>query len=117
MADLSGVTVLVAGAGLAGLAAARDLIALGARVTVVDARDRVGGRVATVRNGFVDSQHAESGADMIDEAHAATRRLAGALGLKLARILSSGWGYARPGASGRIRIVRRRGSRGWERLS
>jgi monoamine oxidase len=117
MADLSGVTVLVAGAGLAGLAAARDLIALGARVSIFDARDRVGGRVVTARNGFVDSQHAESGADLIDEAHAATRALAAGLGLKLARILSSGWGYARPDASGRVRIVRRRGTRGWERLS
>ena len=117
MADLSGVTVLVAGAGLAGLAAARDLIALGARVSIVDARDRVGGRVVTARNGFVDSQHAESGADLIDEAHATTRALAAGLGLKLARILSSGWGYARPDTSGRVRIVRRRSTRGWERLS
>ena len=42
---LTGVSVLVAGAGLAGLAAARDLANLGADVTVVEARDRVGGRV------------------------------------------------------------------------
>ena len=45
MDTLKGVSVLVAGAGLAGLAAARDLAALGANVTIVDARDRVGGRV------------------------------------------------------------------------
>ena len=44
--------MLVAGAGLAGLAAARDLAARGAAVTVVDARDRVGGRVWTIRDGF-----------------------------------------------------------------
>jgi monoamine oxidase len=117
MADLNGVTVLVAGAGLAGLAAARDLTALGARVAVVDARDRVGGRVLTVRHGFIESQHAEAGADLIDEAHRATRSLAGELGLKLTRILSSGWGYARPDARGRVRIVRRAGSRGWDRIS
>ena len=35
---LSGVSVLVAGAGLAGLAAAHDLIALGATVAVIDVR-------------------------------------------------------------------------------
>ncbi|HKA39928.1 MAG TPA: NAD(P)/FAD-dependent oxidoreductase, partial [Burkholderiales bacterium] len=46
-ATLNGVSVLVAGAGLAGLAAAHDLTARGATVTVVDARDRVGGRVWT----------------------------------------------------------------------
>ena len=53
--------MLVAGAGLAGLAAARDLMMNGADVTVVDARSRVGGRVWTVRDGFVDGQHAEAG--------------------------------------------------------
>ena len=59
---LSGVSVLVAGAGLAGLAAARDLIARGATVTVIDVRDRVGGRVWTIREGFAEGQHAEAGA-------------------------------------------------------
>jgi len=55
--DLGGVSVLVAGAGLAGLSAARDLLALGATVTVVDSRDRVGGRVLTIRDGFVESDY------------------------------------------------------------
>ena len=66
---LSGVSVLVAGAGLAGLVAARDLVAMGAAVTVVEARDRIGGRVWTAREGFTDAQHAELGADLIDEEH------------------------------------------------
>ena len=64
---LAGVSVLVAGAGLAGLAAAYDLAAMGAAVTVIEARDRVGGRVWTIREGFADRQHAEAGGDMIDE--------------------------------------------------
>ena len=117
MPDLSSVTVLVAGAGLAGLAAARDLSAFGASVTVVDARDRVGGRVLTARGGFVGGQHAEAGADLIDEAHHETRRLAAELGLTLTRILRTGWGYARPDAAGRARLIRRGGARGWDRLA
>ena len=37
--------MVVVGAGFAGLAAARDLVAAGRSVAVVEARDRVGGRV------------------------------------------------------------------------
>ncbi|UTT62519.1 flavin monoamine oxidase family protein [Microcella humidisoli] len=48
-----GLTVVVVGAGVAGLAAARDLHRAGAEVIVLDARDRIGGRTATlVREGF-----------------------------------------------------------------
>jgi monoamine oxidase len=115
--DLSGVAVLVAGAGLAGLCAARDLLAMGADVTVVDARDRVGGRVWTIREPFADRQHAEGGGDMIDESHDQLRRLADELGLKTTRILRHGFAYARPDAHGRVRIMLRSARRGWERLS
>ena len=64
--DLAGVSVIVAGAGLAGLAAARELEARGAAVTVVEARGRVGGRVWTLRECFAGRQHAEAGADLIE---------------------------------------------------
>lgn len=48
-----GLTVLVVGAGVAGLAAAQDLQAAGAQVIVLEARDRIGGRTTTlVRDGF-----------------------------------------------------------------
>ena len=104
---LNGVSVLVAGAGLAGLAAARDLVALGARVTIVDARDRVGGRVWTVRDGFADGQHAEAGGDLIDEDQKEIRELAEQLGLKLARILRSGFGYVRADGAGQPKIAAR----------
>jgi monoamine oxidase len=109
--------VLVAGAGLAGLTAAYDLVAMGADVTVIDARDRVGGRVWTARNGFTDSQHGEAGGEMIDEAQHEIRQLSEELGLKLVRILRSGFGYARTGRDGRVRIARGSSALGWERLA
>jgi monoamine oxidase len=114
---LGGTRVLVAGAGLAGLAAAFDLMTMGADVTVVEARDRVGGRVWTIRDGFEEHQHAEAGGDMIDEAQGEIRQLAESLGLRLTRILRGGFGYVRQDAAGRPRIVQRSVARGWGRLA
>jgi monoamine oxidase len=111
------VSVLVAGAGLAGLSAARDLTDHGAEVTVIDARDRVGGRVFTIRSGFAESQHGEAGGDMIDADHHEIRRLAEELGLKLIPVLKGGFGYARADPAGRARIVQRDVARGWKRLA
>lgn len=114
---LSGTSVLVAGAGLAGLVAARELASMGAAVTVVEARDRVGGRVCTARDGFIDGQHGELGADMIDEEQHEIRALADELGLSLVRILSAGFGMARVTANGTVRLLTPSASRGWERLA
>lgn len=115
--DLSGVSVLVAGAGLAGLCAARDLARWGATVTVIEARDHVGGRVQTARQGFIESQHGEAGGDMIDEGHLELHQLAKDLRLSLVRILKSGFAYARPRPDGTVRIVSRSFANGWYRLA
>jgi len=56
--------VLIVGAGAAGLAAARRLSAAGAKVTVLEARDRVGGRILTSRDPRL-SVPAELGAEFI----------------------------------------------------
>jgi monoamine oxidase len=119
-ADLAGVSVLVAGAGLAGLTAAYDLKAMGADVTVVEARSRLGGRVWTIRDGFADRQHAEAGGDMIDESQHEIRELARELGLTLSRILRDGFAFVRanPGTPGQApRIVRPSPRHGWAALS
>ena len=115
-ADLSGVSVLVAGGGLAGLCAARDLTAWGAKVTVVEARDHVGGRVLTARQGFVESQHAEAGGDMIDEQHHEIHQLAKELRLSMVRILKGGFAYARPRPDGTVRVGRSVGQ-AWRRMA
>lgn len=93
----------VAGAGLAGLTAAYELQRRGARVTVVEARDRVGGRVWTRRDGFVEGQHAEAGGDMIDPDQETIRRLAMDLGLTLSPILRGGFAFARQ--AGRAPVI------------
>ena len=43
-------SVIVIGAGVAGLAAAKKLSSAGAHVTILEARDRIGGRIHTVRD-------------------------------------------------------------------
>src|SRR5205809_3329767 len=114
--DLRGASVVVAGAGLAGLAAARDLVAHGATVAVLEARNRVGGRVWTIRDGFAERQHAEAGGDLIDASQEEIRLLAKELGLKLLPILRGSFAYMRLDKSGRPRIVERRAGRGWDHL-
>ena len=44
------VDVVIVGAGVAGLAAARKLHEEGARIAILEARDRIGGRILTVRD-------------------------------------------------------------------
>ena len=53
------------GAGLAGLVAATEAQAAGHDVVVLEARDRVGGRVYTIREGFAAGQFADVGAEIV----------------------------------------------------
>lgn len=53
--------VVVLGAGLAGLTAAWELLQAGHEVIVVEARNRSGGRVLTLREGFTPGLTAEAG--------------------------------------------------------
>lgn len=103
-APLHGTAVLVAGAGFAGLAAARDLERQGATVTVVEARNRVGGRVWTIRDGFAKGQHAEGGADLIEANQTAVLGLVKDLGLETSPILRGGFMYYGSDQRGRLAI-------------
>jgi monoamine oxidase len=94
----------VAGAGLAGLSAASALERLGARVTVVEARARVGGRVVTIREPFAEGQTAEGGADIIEPQQTPVLDLARSLGLTATPVLRRGFGYYGPGRDGRPRV-------------
>jgi monoamine oxidase len=75
--------VVVVGAGIAGLLAAYRLRQAGIAVQVIEAQERTGGRVRTLRDRFPERQHAELGAEFIDTRHLTLRRLAAELGLPL----------------------------------
>lgn len=72
--------VIVIGAGPAGLAAARELARGGKRVVVLEARDRIGGRVHTIRERGV----VEAGAEFLHGENISTWEMVRALELKTA---------------------------------
>ena len=73
--------VIVVGAGLAGLAAAHELVQLGHDVTVLEAQTRPGGRVHTLRSPFADGLYAEAGAISYSESSRHMVRYVKAFGL------------------------------------
>ena len=103
-------SVLIVGAGLAGLAAALELEWRGYRVTIFEARDRAGGRVWTLRDGF-GRMHAEAGGELIDEEQEEIREMAKRLGIRESRVLHGGFSHYRTGNNGRRRM--RSPSLGW----
>lgn len=112
---LRGKSVIVVGAGLAGLTAAVELSRDGATVLLLEARDRIGGRVWTIRDGFFGAQHAEAGGEFIDEDQEEIRRMAGRLKLDLIPVLKQGFTFAaRQGTSAAPKLTA--GTELWERL-
>lgn len=86
--------VIVVGAGLAGLTCALELEQAGLKVTVLEARNRVGGRVWTFR-GFASGQVAEAGGEFIEAGHLRMSALADRFGLELAQARFIRPGYHR----------------------
>ncbi|WP_243058393.1 NAD(P)/FAD-dependent oxidoreductase [Nocardioides sp. SR21] len=78
-----GPRIVVVGAGLAGLTAAYRLHHSGRTVTVLEARDRVGGRAYTVRD-LPGGRRCEAGGQFISTGDRAIRDLAGELQVPLA---------------------------------
>jgi monoamine oxidase len=104
--------VLIAGAGLAGLCAARELTRAGIGVSVFDVRDRAGGRVWTAR--FDNGQHGELGGEFIEPEQHETWQLLRELGLDLVRVLPSGFTHRFRDNTGRYSVSR---TRPWNELS
>jgi monoamine oxidase len=106
-----GKSVVVIGAGIAGLVAAFELQKAGYRVTVLEARDRIGGRVWTVRGGdavahegrpfqsarFTPGHYMNAGAARIPSTHEAIIHYARILKVPLEPFVntnrSAGWDF------------------------
>jgi monoamine oxidase len=76
--------IVVVGGGLSGLTAALALRASGWDVTVLEARNRVGGRVHTLHSPFTDGLHVEAGGESIDDNHVQIQAMARKYGLAMA---------------------------------
>lgn len=82
-------SVVIVGAGLAGLSCAYKLSKRGISASVYEAATRLGGRCLTRRGYFNDNQQIERGGELIDTGHKAVRQLAKALGLRLDDVLAA----------------------------
>jgi monoamine oxidase len=82
---LASKSVVVVGAGFAGLSAALALHRAGREVIVLEARSRVGGRVYTLR-GYDNGRIAEAGAEFINPEHHRIQALAKEFGLSLEEV-------------------------------
>ena len=76
-------SVLIIGAGFSGLAAAYHLRKKGIAVTILEARDRVGGRVFSYHNPLLKDQVIEFGAEWVGYSHERLIQLCEEFGLEL----------------------------------
>lgn len=74
--------VVIVGAGMAGLTAAYELLRAGHEPIIIEAQQRVGGRVQTFREPFSDGLYAEAGAMRLPKSHELTMAYVDKFGLK-----------------------------------
>jgi monoamine oxidase len=85
--------VIIVGGGFAGMCAAYELNHLGYRVTVVEAREWIGGRVHSVGD-FIADKNVEGGAELIGSNHYAWDAYSKKFGLKFLNVSDEGDGPA-----------------------
>lgn len=81
--------VLVVGAGFSGLACALELLSAGCEVSIVEARDRIGGRVHSFAN-LIPGKTAEAGGEFLGANHPIVLGYAATLKLELIEVEESG---------------------------
>ncbi|MEO3408391.1 NAD(P)/FAD-dependent oxidoreductase [Mucilaginibacter sp. CAU 1740] len=84
--------IIIIGAGAAGLMAARTLTKTGKKVILLEARERLGGRIHTLENG-TSLQPAELGAEFIHGDLPVTQALLNEAGIKYSPASASMWRY------------------------
>ncbi len=99
--------VVVVGAGLAGLSAARDLASAGTDVVVLEARGRAGGRVE--QTTLADGRLVQLGGELVGEFHTAYLGLVEELGLTIV----AGFGAESPGEDTALLAEGRRVGNEW----
>lgn len=87
--DIRPQKVIIMGAGMAGLAAAFELQRRGHDPIVLEAQNRVGGRIYTLRDRFAPGLHAEAGAMRIPRVHNLTLAYCELFGLRLRPFVTS----------------------------
>jgi monoamine oxidase len=82
-------TVLIVGAGIAGLTAGYYLQQAGIPIRIVEASNRVGGRIRSQSQAVGTSKPIELGGEFIDSGHQTIRKLAQELGLEVVDLFAS----------------------------
>src|SRR6516165_2941780 len=90
MAPRSPTQLLIVGAGAAGLMAARELARAGKQVTILEARERCGGRIHPL-SAQTFGYPAEGGAEFVHGAAPVTRALLREAGLALSPMQGTRW--------------------------
>lgn len=83
-------SVVIVGAGMAGLVAGYELQRAGYQVVILEATQRAGGRVLTLRDPFTDGLYGEAGAMRVPLSHHLTQTYIHKFGLPLIPFTRSG---------------------------